>query len=96
MRFQITDREFHVAIFKAAGNPVFENFAVQAYAHAYAHRREFMNNHDGIRLAVADHEHILKALQAHDPDATATAMHGHIDMIASLLANAGATKRELS
>jgi DNA-binding FadR family transcriptional regulator len=86
VRFQISDREFHLAIFEAAGNPVLTGFAAQAYAHAYAHRRDLMRNHDGIRLAVSDHERILRALEARDPEAAKQAMLGHIDMIASLLA----------
>ena len=86
VRFQISDREFHLAIFEAAGNKVLAGFAAQAYAHAYAHRRDLMRNHDGIRLAVLDHQRILAALEARDPGAAELAMIGHIDMIASLLA----------
>lgn len=89
VRFQISDREFHLAIFEVAGNPVLTDFATQAYAHAYAHRRELMRNHDGIRLAVRDHQRILDALNAQDAEAAERAMRGHIDMIASLLAGVG-------
>lgn len=91
VRFQISDREFHLTIFKAADNAVLESFASQAYAHAYAHRRELMRNHDGIRLAVMDHRRILTALETRDVDAAEAAMRGHIDMIASLLAGVGGT-----
>ncbi len=86
VRFQISDREFHMAIFAAADNPVLTSFAAQAYAHAYEFRRELMKNHDGIRLAVVDHERILEALGSRDGEAAAAAMLGHIDMIAGLLA----------
>ncbi len=89
VRFQISDREFHSAIFEAAGNPVLTGFATQAYAHAYAHRRELMRNHDGIRIAVRDHQRILDALDAQDAEAAEQAMRGHIDTIASLLAGVG-------
>lgn len=92
VRFQISDREFHRTIFEAAGNPVLAGFAAQAYAHAYAHRRDLMRNHDGIRLAVLDHQRILAALEARNPEAAERAMLGHIDMIASLLA--GVDRRE--
>ncbi len=94
VRFQISDREFHAAIFAAAGNPVLASFASQAYAHAYAHRRDLMKNHDGIRLAVADHERVLSALHAGSPDAAEEAMRGHIDMIASLLKGVGAVPQK--
>jgi DNA-binding FadR family transcriptional regulator len=96
VRFQISDREFHMAIFKSAGNPVLESFAAQAYAHAYAHRRELMKNHDGIRIAVVDHGRILRALEARDPEAAEVAMRGHIDKIASLLAGIGRTLEDQS
>ncbi|MGI9505310.1 MAG: FadR/GntR family transcriptional regulator [Geminicoccaceae bacterium] len=87
VRFQISDREFHLAIFKAADNPVLIGFAAEAYAHAYAHRRELMRFHDGIRLAVMDHQKIVVALEARDAAAAERAMLGHIEMIASLLAS---------
>ncbi len=89
VRFQISDREFHLAIFEAADNPVIKGFAAEAYAHAYTHRRELMRNHDGIRLAIMDHQSILKALSARDADGAEQAMRAHIDMIASLLAGVG-------
>lgn len=87
VRFQISDREFHLAIFEAAGNPVLISFASQAYAHAYAYRRELMRHHDGIPLAIADHRKILGALITRDPLAAAGAMHAHIETIAALLAS---------
>ncbi|MGI9490216.1 MAG: FadR/GntR family transcriptional regulator [Geminicoccaceae bacterium] len=89
VRFQISDREFHLAIFEAAGNPVLISFASQAYAHAYAHRRELMRHHDGIPLAIADHRRILAALVARDLLAAADAMRSHIETIAGLLAGVG-------
>ena len=92
VRFQISDREFHLAIFNAAANPVLSGFASEAYAHAYTYRRELMRHHDGVRLAVDDHRRILAALEARDADAAELAMRGHIDMIASLLAGVGGRK----
>lgn len=86
VRFQISDREFHTAIFAAAGNPVLLSFGAQTYAHAYTYRRELMRNHDGIPLAVEAHERILVALRKRDPRAAEMAMRDHIEMIASLLA----------
>jgi DNA-binding FadR family transcriptional regulator len=96
VRFQISDRAFHLAIFDAAGNPALARFAAEAYAHAYAYRRELMRNHDGIRLAVLDHQRILAALKAHDVKAAERAMRGHIDMIASLLAGVDRPSEEAS
>ena len=87
VRFQISDREFHQAIFEAADNPVLMGFAAEAYAHAYTHRRELMHSHGGVQLALMDHQRILVALKARDADASEEAMRGHIDMIASLLAD---------
>jgi len=95
VRFQISDREFHLAIYEVAGNPVLAAFAAQAYAHAYAHRRDLMRNHDGIRLAVADHQRILEALDMGEPEAAAQAMLGHIDMIWSLLVGVDQHERKV-
>lgn len=88
VRFQISDREFHMAIFAAADSPVLTSFASEAYDYAYTHRRKLMKHHDGIRIAVIDHARIVRALRARDPDAAATAMRGHMDQIAALLADA--------
>ncbi|MGI9452390.1 MAG: FadR/GntR family transcriptional regulator [Geminicoccaceae bacterium] len=85
VRFQISDREFHLAIFEAADNPALTSFASQAYAYAYTYRRELMRNHDGIALAITDHERILDALVSRDAEAAADAMRAHLDTVASLL-----------
>lgn len=89
VRFQISDREFHLAIFEAADNPVLISFSSQAYAHAYTYRRELMRHHDGIPIAVAHHRLILDALTARDPERAAEAMLAHIETIAALLAGVG-------
>jgi len=96
VRFQISDQAFHLAIFEAADNPVLTGFASQAYAYAYAHRRELMRNHDGIRLAIVDHQTILAALNTGDAESAEQAMRGHIEMIASLLADVGVRTEPLS
>ncbi len=85
VRFQISDREFHLAIFRASGNSVLVNFAAQAYAHAYAHRRDLMKHHDGIALAVVAHESIVEALEARSPNAAELAMRAHMRTIEKLL-----------
>ena len=85
VRFQISDREFHQAIFEAADNPVLVGFGSQAYAYAYTYRRELMRHHDGIRIAIRHHEHIFEALEKREPAAAAAAMSDHIETIAKLL-----------
>ena len=87
VRFQISDREFHLAIFQASGNPVLVNFASKAYAHAYAYRRDLMKHHDGIALAVIAHEAILEGLAARNPEAAELAMRTHMKTIEKLLAS---------
>ena len=96
VRFQISDREFHLAIFQASGNPVLVNFAVQAYAHAYAYRRDLMKHHDGIALAVIAHESIVEALEARNPDAAELAMRAHMRTIEKLLAGLPSAERTKS
>ncbi|MEM8949033.1 MAG: FadR/GntR family transcriptional regulator [Pseudomonadota bacterium] len=93
VRFQISDREFHLAIFQASGNPVLVNFASQAYAHAYDYRRDLMKHHDGIALAVVAHESIVEALEVRNPDAAEFAMRTHMKTIETLLANLPSSKR---
>jgi len=93
VRFQISDREFHLAIFQASGNPVLVNFATQAYAHAYDYRRDLMKHHDGIALAVIAHESIVEALDARNPDAAELAMRAHMKTIGQLLAGLPSSKR---
>ena len=87
VRFQISDREFHQVIFTAAANPVLAAFAGQAYAHAYTYRRDLMQHHDGISLAVIAHESIVEALRAQNPDAAEVAMRAHMKTIETLLAS---------
>jgi len=87
VRFQISDREFHRAIFQASGNPT------QAYEHAYAYRRDLMKHHDGIALAVIAHEQIVEALAARNPDAAEMAMRAHMKTIAQLLDNLPVPRR---
>lgn len=83
--FQISDREFHHAIFAAGGNPVLAAYAEQTYAHAYAQRREVMVRAGGIAQAVADHAAILAAFEVQDAAAAGAAMAAHMDHIAALL-----------
>lgn len=93
VRFQISDREFHLAIFRASGNPVLVSFAAQAYAHAYAHRRDLMKHHDGIALAVVAHESIVEALEARNPHAAELAMRAHMRTIEKLLRGLSSSQR---
>lgn len=93
VRFQISDREFHLAIFQASGNQVLVNFATQAYAHAYAYRRDLMKHHDGIALAVVAHESIVEALEARSPDGAELAMRAHMRTIEKLLMGLPSSKR---
>jgi len=87
VRFQISDREFHQVIFTASASPVLAAFASQAYAHAYTYRRDLMQHHDGIALAVIAHESIVEALKARNADAAEVAMRAHMKTIETLLAN---------
>ncbi len=87
VRFQISDREFHQAIFTASGNPALAAFAAQAYGYAYAHRRDLMKHHDGIALAVIAHESIVDALKSRNADAAEIAMRAHMKTVEVLLAS---------
>lgn len=91
VRFQFSDREFHLAIFQSSKNPVLAAFAAQAYGYAYNYRCELMKHHDGIALAVIAHESIAEAMAARHPDAAEVAMRAHMKTMARLLANLPST-----
>ncbi|MCB2056216.1 MAG: FadR family transcriptional regulator [Geminicoccaceae bacterium] len=87
VRFQISDQTFHLFIFEAARSPVLATFARQAYAHAYARRREVIEHPDGIPTGVRHHRAIVEALATGEPERASAAMRAHIDAIFGLLAN---------
>lgn len=92
VRFQISDREFHLLLHREAGNPVLAAYAEEVYAHAYPLRREVMRSAGGIAQALEDHAAIMATLERRDGAAAAAAMAAHIEHIGALVAAYGARR----
>ena len=79
--FLISDREFHLAIYQACGNPVLADFVSDLYAYFMEHRRKAVSRRAAILRSVRDHEAIVAALEARDPARVVAAFEVHIDRI---------------
>ena len=75
-RFLISDREFHLAIYQACGNPVLADFVSDLYAYFMEHRRKAVSRPGAILRSVRDHEAILAALEARDPARVVARLRG--------------------
>ncbi|SON58017.1 L-lactate utilization operon repressor [Hartmannibacter diazotrophicus] len=81
VRFLICDREFHTAIYQSSANPVLADFVIDLYSYMIEHRRVAVASEGSILRSVGDHEAILAALKAHDPEATVKAFDIHLERI---------------
>lgn len=92
-RFLICDREFHVTVYRACGNPLLADIAIDLYTYLLGHRRRVVSQPGAIASSLADHRAILAALKARDRDAAVAAFAVHEERIytstRSLLAKAG-------
>lgn len=80
-RFLICDREFHVTIYRAGGNPLLADFVTDLYSYMIAHRRQAMAEPGAIAASAADHEAIVRALAGGDRDAVVAAFRDHLTRI---------------
>ncbi|MCA1444004.1 FadR family transcriptional regulator, partial [Ensifer sp. IC4062] len=55
MRFLICDREFHVAIYRACGNPLLSDFVTDLYTYMMNFRRSAMSRAGAIDASYKDH-----------------------------------------
>jgi DNA-binding FadR family transcriptional regulator len=78
MRFLICDREFHVAIYRACGNPLLADFVTDLYTYMMDHRRNAMSRPGAIAASYQDHSHILDALKRRDREAVIAAFRHHL------------------
>lgn len=81
VRFLISDREFHLAIYRACGNPALADFVSDLYAHMMEIRRRAVAQDQAVARSVADHEAILNGLARHDEAAVVAAFDVHLDRI---------------
>ncbi|WP_422073412.1 FadR/GntR family transcriptional regulator [Tranquillimonas rosea] len=77
VRFLISDREFHIAIYRACGNPLLADVVTDLYTYMMEHRRRVMALPDAIPTSLADHRSIHAALTARDRDAAVAAFGIH-------------------
>ena len=81
VRFMISDREFHLAIYRSCGNPVLADFVSDLYTYMLEYRRKVMSRPGAIQKSYEDHVAIVAGLRAHDPDAVIAAFEIHLDRI---------------
>ena len=77
VRFLIADREFHVAIYRASGNPLLADFATDLYAYMMGHRRVAVSQSGAIATSFSDHLAIVAALRSHDVEQAVAAFATH-------------------
>lgn len=78
MRFLICDREFHVAIYRACGNPLLSDFVTDLYTYMMDNRRSAMSRPGAVAASYNDHVAIVDALARHDEDAVVAAFRRHL------------------
>jgi DNA-binding FadR family transcriptional regulator len=81
VHFLICDREFHIAIYRSAANPLLSDFVTNLYTFMLDHRRVAVSRPGAIEKSYRDHVAIYEALRARDPLAVTEAFGRHIDRI---------------
>jgi DNA-binding FadR family transcriptional regulator len=81
VRFLIADREFHVAIYRASGNPLLADFTTDLYAYMMEYRRLAVGRPGAIETSYRDHLAIVAALRTKDPEAAKAAFAAHTERI---------------
>lgn len=77
------DRAFHLTLAAACGNAVLADTVTQFWdarkGPLFERLGDYFETPDSWRSAIAEHQHVLQALQAGDADAARAAMHHHMD-----------------
>jgi DNA-binding FadR family transcriptional regulator len=77
------DRAFHTAIAQACGNVVLletvQTFWDARHGPLFERLGDYFENVPSWRIAIAEHEAVLVAIRAHDPQAARAAMQAHMD-----------------
>jgi DNA-binding FadR family transcriptional regulator len=79
--FQISDREFHSALYTACGNTLLSDVVNDFYDYALDYRRLALKRRGAIARSVADHRAIVAAMKARDPEQAAAAMNHHLERV---------------
>jgi DNA-binding FadR family transcriptional regulator len=100
VQFLICDREFHVTIYRACGNPLLADLVTDLYTYVMDYRRRVMAQPGAIAKSYQEHVAIVAALEQHDPKAVLEAFGHHLDRIyvttRSILAASGKTSTRKS
>jgi DNA-binding GntR family transcriptional regulator len=87
--FHQADEMFHAAIADVAGYPGIWKFIQQVKVHVDRYRRLTLPQHGRIAKVILEHEAVLTAIEAHEPERARQAMESHLE---SLLDNISATQ----
>ncbi len=98
MRFLICDREFHIGIYRACGNPLLSDFVTDLYTYMMDYRRSAMSRPGAIDASYDDHAEIVKALERRDRETVIAAFRQHLtriyDTTKELVGGSAQKKRE--
>ncbi len=81
VRFLISDREFHVTIYRACRNPLLADIVTDLYTYMMEHRRRAVSQPGAIANSVSDHAAIVDALEKRDRAAAMAAFAAHEERI---------------
>lgn len=87
--FHQADELFHATVADVAGYPGIWKFIQQVKVHVDRYRRLTLPQQGRIAKVIAEHEAVLAAIEAHDPERARQAMETHLE---SLLDNISATQ----
>jgi DNA-binding FadR family transcriptional regulator len=79
--FQISDREFHVALYKSCGNSLLVDVVSDFYDYALEYRRSALQRPGAIKHSVEDHRRIVEALRTRNPETAVGAMRSHLEQV---------------
>ena len=87
--FHQADEMFHATVADVAGHPGIWKFIQQVKVHVDRYRRLTLPQQGRIPKVIAEHEAVLTAIEAHDPERARRAMEAHLE---SLLDNISTTQ----
>lgn len=93
-RFFVLDEELHGALATLAGHPIAWTLAHRANSHLDRVRRLSLPRPDYMTEMVAEHEAVIDAVRAGDPDAAEAALRHHLRMVLSVLPELRAERPE--
>ena len=73
------DADFHAAIAAISGNPIFASLSQALFEWLAQFHIEMVQKQGLEKLTLAEHEAILEAIEAHDPDLAAQRMADHLN-----------------